>query len=112
MHILKKHTKSSRPSSWREDKITRTLEEARSEVGELRGMILGSEAAEERLEVFKSIASEESDCSSAKRQGDLGYFEFKKMKRAFSEAAFGLEVNGVSGVVETSSGVHLICRLA
>lgn len=48
--------------------------------------------------MFRSLAEEESDCSSAKRRGDLGFFEFKKMKRNFSEVAFKLEVNEVSVV--------------
>mmetsp|Transcript_13622 Transcript_13622/g.27098 ORF Transcript_13622/g.27098 Transcript_13622/m.27098 type:complete len:220 (+) Transcript_13622:198-857(+) len=113
MHILKKHNKSSRPSSWREEKITRSLDEAREELEGIRSMILEQESnPEELLEVFRSLAEEESDCSSAKRRGDLGFFEFKKMKRNFSEVAFKLEVNEVSELVETSSGVHLICRLA
>lgn len=33
-------------------------------------------------------------------------------QRAFEDAAFGLQVNGLSGVVSTDSGVHLIMRTA
>ncbi|CAN0355785.1 unnamed protein product, partial [Scytosiphon promiscuus] len=33
-------------------------------------------------------------------------------QRAFEEAAFGLPVGGLSGVVSTDSGVHLIMRTA
>ena len=90
--------------------IKRSLPEARSELSELRSMILSS-APTSLISTFKSRASEESDCSSAKKGGDLGFFEFKKMKRNFSEVAFKLSVNGISELVETSSGVHLICRL-
>lgn len=43
MHILKKHNKSSRPSSWREEKITRSLGEAREELEGIRSMILEQE---------------------------------------------------------------------
>lgn len=70
MHILKKHIGSSRPSSWKEKVIKRTIEEAHVELEELRGMIL--EAGGEMIETFKSLASEESDCSSAKKQVRLG----------------------------------------
>ncbi|GMH81627.1 hypothetical protein TL16_g08993 [Triparma laevis f. inornata] len=70
MHILKKHIGSSRPSSWKEKVIKRTIEEAHIELEELRGMIL--EAGGEMIETFKSLASEESDCSSAKKQVRLG----------------------------------------
>lgn len=34
------------------------------------------------------------------------------IQRAFEEAAFGLEIGGVSDVVATDSGVHLIMRTA
>ena len=44
------------------------------------------------------------------RGGDLGPFEYGKMRKEFSEAAFALKVGGVSELVETSSGVHLILR--
>ena len=65
---------------------------------------------EELMEVFKATAMEESDCSSRKRGGDLGEFEYKSMKKEFSEVAFNLEVGAVSGIVQTSSGVHVILR--
>lgn len=64
-HLLVKHNQSRRPSSWREDTITRSKEEAKEMVGKFREMIVSGEKTMEEL------ASEFSDCSSAKRKGDL-----------------------------------------
>ena len=103
---------------------------------------------------FEELAKTESDCSSAKRGGDLGFFgrsEFclmlfchvalcakfiiadlvflcchirrfspfsplskivEKMQPAFEKASFGLKVGQLSDIVDTSSGVHVILRLA
>ena len=61
---------------------------------------------------FEELAKTESDCTSAKRGGDLGFFGRKKMQPNFEKASFVLRVGEMSGVVETSSGVHVILRLA
>lgn len=114
LHILKKHKDSRHPSSWRTNnkKITITREEA---IDELRGLldILREEEhnAENLIATFKELASQESDCSSAKRHGDLGMFGRKKMRPEFETAAFGLEINQLSDVVETASGAHILLRL-
>lgn len=63
-------------------------------------------------EDFSKVAMSKSDCSSAKRGGDLGSFARGKMQRAFEDAAFGLRIGGLSGVVSTDSGVHVIMRTA
>jgi NIMA-interacting peptidyl-prolyl cis-trans isomerase 1 len=77
-HILKKHKGSSRPSSWREKVITKTKEEATGELETLRDMIMevSEDGAnkEEMRSTFEAVAADESDCSSAKRGGDLGFF--------------------------------------
>jgi NIMA-interacting peptidyl-prolyl cis-trans isomerase 1 len=59
---------------------------------------------------FAGLAGTESDCSSAKRGGDLGWFEHGTMQKPFSDAAFALDVGELSQVVDTDSGVHLILR--
>ena len=41
---------------------------------------------------FEELASEVSDCSSAKRGGDLGKFGRGQMQRPFEEASFALKV--------------------
>ena len=109
-HILKKHKDSRRPSSWRQPKITATKEEATEE---LEGLIeiLKEESGEAQRATFEELARTESDCSSAKRGGDLGFFGPKKMQPPFEEASFALDIGEMSGIVETSSGVHVLLRV-
>jgi len=59
---------------------------------------------------FAALAREHSDCGSAAAGGDLGSFGRGQMVKAFEEAAFGLDVGGTSGVVETPFGYHIIHR--
>jgi hypothetical protein len=56
------------------------------------------------------LAVSESDCSSARKMGDLGFFGKGDMQKEFEDAAFQLKPGEVSHVVETASGLHLIER--
>lgn len=56
------------------------------------------------------LAMSESDCSSARKMGDLGFFGKGDMQKEFEESAFQLKPGEVSHVVETASGLHLIER--
>ena len=111
LHILKKHKDSRRPSSWRQPNITITQQEAVQELQELLSILKESQTPLELKATMEELARTESDCSSAKRGGDLGFFGRKKMQPAFEQASFGLEIGELSGVVETSSGVHIILRV-
>ncbi|KAL8682269.1 MAG: hypothetical protein Q9186_001638 [Xanthomendoza sp. 1 TL-2023] len=103
-HLLVKHKDSRRPSSWKEENITRTKEEAID-------ILIGYERRIQSGEVsLGDLAQSESDCSSARKNGDLGIFGKGEMQKEFEEVAFGLEPGQVSGVVDTASGVHLIQR--
>ena len=59
---------------------------------------------------FEDLASQYSDCSSAKRGGDLGPFGRGQMQKPFEEATYALEVGELSEPVITDSGVHIIKR--
>ena len=61
---------------------------------------------------FAKLAKEHSDCPSGSDGGDLGEFSPGMMVPEFDKAAFDLEVDEVSGPVETSFGYHLIVRTA
>ena len=56
------------------------------------------------------LAVSESDCSSARKRGDLGFFGKGQMQKEFEDAAFNLKPGDMSGIVETASGLHLIER--
>lgn len=104
-HLLIKHRDSRRPASWRESDITRTKDEARQ-------ILEGHESKIKSGEIsLGELAMSESDCSSARKRGDLGYFGKGDMQREFEEAAFALRPGEMSSVVETASGLHLIERL-
>ncbi|KAG0497411.1 hypothetical protein HPP92_002102 [Vanilla planifolia] len=107
-HILIKHEGSRRKSSWKDPDghvISSTSREKAIElIMELRGEIATGRA------LFEDLAARHSDCSSAKRGGDLGRFGKGQMQKPFEQAAFSLKVGELSDIVETDSGVHLILR--
>lgn len=105
-HLLVKHRESRRPASWRNDNITISKEEALETLQGFEEQIKSGEKS------FEELASQYSDCSSAKRGGDLGPFSRGQMQKPFEDATFGLEVGKMSGPVWTDSGVHLILRTA
>ena len=53
LHLLKKHNKSRRPSSWREKNITKSKEEAIEELKELRE--LANQVDSDDAEVFRDF---------------------------------------------------------
>ncbi|XP_071492264.1 peptidyl-prolyl cis-trans isomerase NIMA-interacting 1-like [Diadema setosum] len=105
-HLLVKHRESRRPASWREDRITRSKEEALQIIERHRARIVSGEVS------FGTLASTESDCSSAKKQGDLGFFGRGQMQKPFEDAAFKLKVDEISQPVFSDSGIHIILRTA
>ncbi|KIX03662.1 uncharacterized protein Z518_07215 [Rhinocladiella mackenziei CBS 650.93] len=103
-HLLVKHKDSRRPSSWRETNITRSKDEA---IEMLKGY---EDQIRSGQKTLGDLAVSESDCSSARKRGDLGFFGKGQMQKEFEDAAFALQPGEMSGVVETASGVHLIQR--
>ncbi|XP_061351844.1 peptidyl-prolyl cis-trans isomerase Pin1 [Gastrolobium bilobum] len=107
-HILIKHEGSRRKASWKdpEGRVIKntTRESAVSQLKALRDDIVSGKAN------FEDVASRFSDCSSAKRGGDLGPFGRGQMQKPFEEATFALKVGEISDIVDTDSGVHIIKR--
>ncbi len=96
-HILLMYAGSERSSA------TRSKEEAQAKIVEIEKQLQdGADLA--------ALAREHSDCGSAASDGDLGTFGRGQMVKPFEDAAFGLEVGGMSGVVETPFGYHIIRR--
>ncbi len=57
---------------------------------------------------FAALAREYSDGPSARKGGDLGIFTAERMVKEFSDAAFALDVGGISEPIKTRFGFHVI----
>jgi len=91
-HILLKIT---------EDATEAKRAEARRTLEDLRRRALQGES-------FAELARKYSQDPAADDGGDLGYFSRGQMVSSFEEAAFALPIGGISGVVSTPFGYHLI----
>jgi len=98
-HILIMHEDSQRSSA------TRSKEEALAQIKELKEKIDGGGD-------FAEFAEAESDCPSSSNGGSLGLFGRGQMVKPFEDAAFALDVDETSDIVETDFGYHLIHRKA
>ncbi|CAL5324290.1 unnamed protein product [Camellia sinensis] len=107
-HILIKHQGSRRKASWKDPEgqviMNTTRESAVSQLKSLRNDIAAGKLK------FDDVAARYSDCSSAKRGGDLGPFGRGQMQKPFEEATYALKVGEISDIVDTDSGVHIIMR--
>ena len=99
-HILISYKGADRADA----EISRSKEEAKAEAERIRKLIVDDGKD------FAEMAKEHSDGPSSSKGGDLGKFKFEVMAKPFSEAAFALEIDAVSEVVETGFGFHVIKR--
>ena len=99
-HILISYKGADRADS----KITRSKQTAGKEAERIRGLITNGGKD------FADMAKKHSDGPSGPKGGDLGSFKFEMMAQPFSEAAFDLNIDEVSEVVETGFGFHIIKR--
>lgn len=96
-HILISHSGAPRTGA------ERSQDEAKVLAEEIQGKLESGES-------FEELAKAYSDCPSSQKGGDLGFFPKGQMVKPFEDAAFGLEVGDVSGIVETQFGYHIIKR--
>eukprot|EP00300_Choanocystis_sp_HF-7_P042296 c9055_g1_i1.p2 GENE.c9055_g1_i1~~c9055_g1_i1.p2 ORF type:complete len:133 (+),score=22.67 c9055_g1_i1:51-449(+) len=126
-HLLIKYQGSRRPASWKDpngDQIRRrTKEQAAQILLALREEIVNAPNPSDKvrnpapflltkIRQFAELATTNSDCSSAREGGSLGRFGRGEMQKPFEDAAFGLNVGEISGLIETESGVHIVLRVA
>jgi NIMA-interacting peptidyl-prolyl cis-trans isomerase 1 len=108
-HLLIKHTGSRNPVSRRTNaQVDLAPKAAAAELQQMERTI----RAEGVAEAFPKYAALRSDCSSYKKNGDLGFFGVGQMQKPFESASFGLQVGEMSSLVDTDSGYHLILRIA
>ena len=100
-HVLIAH----KDAELRATLVGRSRETAKALASEIRQSILEGED-------MAMLARKHSNDPSASRGGFLGASERGAWVEAFEDAAFGLEVDGVSKLVETDYGFHIIRREA
>ena len=106
-HILLKHTESRNPVVRKTGKaVSRTKAEACQQMEQLHAKVLQDPSC------FGQLAQHFSECGSGANGGDLDYFGPGQMQQAFEEATYALQVNEISGLVSTDSGIHIIMRTA
>lgn len=84
--------------------LERSQDAARTLAAELRQAAIGGRS-------FEELAREHSEDGSAERGGDLGSVGRGLFQPPYEEAAFALPVGGISDVVETVYGYHVIQRV-
>ena len=84
--------------------LERSQDAARTLAAELRQAALDGRS-------FEELAREHSEDGSAERGGDLGSVGRGLFQPPYEEAAFALPVGGISDVVETVYGYHVIQRV-
>jgi len=101
-HILISHDDAAgsgpkeKRNKWDAEKLAKKV------LAELRG--------KDSAAVFADFARKYSDCPSAEKGGDLGFFARGTMVPKFEQIAFGLKVGQMSDVVETKFGYHIMLR--
>jgi hypothetical protein len=85
--------------------VSRTKAEARKRAEEAREKLVAHQGTFEEL-----VAKYSDDDLSKPAGGKIGNFERNVFPPAFTEAAFGMAVGGISEVVETPRGFHVLLR--
>ncbi len=97
-----------KPTTW---ELSLILREIRPSAETQERIISETETLLEKLkagEDFAALAEEYSDCPSSQQGGDLGYFKRGMMVKPFEDAAFSLNINEISEIVQSNFGYHII----
>jgi len=96
-HILLMYQGSERSTA------SRSKDEASQQIQQIKAQIDGGTD-------LAGLAKQHSDCPSGQKGGDLGPFGKGQMVAAFETTTYALPVGGVSDIVETPFGYHIIQR--
>jgi hypothetical protein len=96
-HVLIKHVGSRTPENWQHQPVTRSREDARQLLQDLALDLRAGEIT------FEQLALKRSDCSSAKRGGDLGELLFHTALHASTPPNVCAQVNSTSAKCSRSS---------
>ena len=100
-HVLVKHKDAKNPR----DGVTRSREEACERAIVARDKVIGGAD-------FDQVVTEFSDeAGAATRAGELGVVRRSELQKPFADAAFILDLQQMSDVVETDFGFHLMLRV-
>lgn len=87
----------------------RSPADARALAGQVMQKMFESKADFARLTLaFAAAAEEYSEHESAANGGDLGWVEAAQLEKPVADAAFGVRAPGMSGLIETAGGYHLL----
>lgn len=84
--------------------VTRSKAQAKARADEVLAKAKAGESFEDLAKTYSD------DPASVERRGSVGKFKRDGMVKPFSDAAFALPVDGISDVVETPFGFHVIKR--
>ena len=113
-HILYKYTGGEAAEDATEEKKTAAAEKDKEQVrktAEKTLKKLEKLSGDKLLEEFDKLMTEESQDPGSMAYPDGYVFTSGKMVKPFEDAAFALEDNTISGVVESDYGCHIILRL-
>ena len=115
-HILIKHVDvenavSKNPRN-KGEAVTRCLDDAIDQAKMIRETLMESCDGDANIaEEFSNVATELSECATAKKGGNLGKIKRGMFAPEFDKAAFALPPGAISEPVVSSIGVHLILRV-
>jgi len=103
-----KDTLAVKPVTWKIGMILRNVQAGEATDKAQLDAIKAIQARLQAGEDFAALAKAESQCPSAEKGGDLGFFSRGMMTKPFDDAAFALKMGQVSDIVKTEYGYHLI----
>jgi len=109
LHILKKHSGSLHPTTWRGKPVECTKGRAHIALANMRKRLVASPGCIERT--FVEFAREQSDSKCAQQGGDLGMVKVGMLAPQLEDVAFSLNTSELSEVFESPEGLHLLLRV-